>query len=360
MNAERDLVRARCTRTLSGHRPRSVRETLASIAASPFADLPPDLYGDGENIAALEAEVACLLGKEAAMFALKGVTAQQAALRTWSDRSGRRTVALHPRSHIAEDERDAFERLHPLHGVRVGPRHAPFLAADLERAAETIGTVVVELPLRRVGYRLPEWDELVAIAAWTRAHGARLHLDGARLWEAQPFYDRPLHEIAAVADSVYVSFYKGLGGLGGAVLAGPDAMIAEARVWHARHCGPLMTAFPFVVSARDGLAQRLPQMRDWWMRARDLARALQVVPGLAIVPGEPQTNAFQLLLPGSPERIDASHLRLARETGTWLFGRFAPTDLPDRAMAEVTIGEAASDLGNDEIVDLVARILVIV
>ena len=354
---ERDIVRAQCTRALSGHRVRSVRETLAAIAASPFAGLPQDRYGEGENIAALEAEVARLLGQEDAMFALKGVTAQQAALRTWSDRSGRRTVALHPRSHIAEDERDAFERLHPLHGIRVGSPHAPFDAADLERAGETIGIVTVELPLRRAGYRLPEWDALVAISVWAAAHGARLHIDGARLWEAQPYYDRPLHEIAALADSVYVSFYKGLGGLGGAVLAGPGAMIRQARVWHARHCGPPMTAFPFVVSARDGLAERLPSMRDWWMRARGLARALREIPGLGTIPAVPQTNAFQLLLPGSPEALDAAHLRLARETGTWLFARFAPTDQPDRAMTEVTIGEAASDLADAEVVALVGRLV---
>ena len=354
---ERDLVRARCTRTLSGHRPRSPRETLETIAASPYAALPPDRYGEGENIAALEADVARLLGHEAAMFALKGVTAQQAALRTWSDRSGRRTVALHPRCHIAEDERDAFERLHPLHGVRVGSPHKPFVVADLEQIGETIGTVTTELPLRRAGYLLPEWDQLVEIGAWAKGHGARLHLDGARLWEAQPYYDRPLHEIASLADSVYVSFYKGLGGLGGALLAGPRAMIAEARVWHARHCGPLMTAFPFVVSARDGLSERLPSMADWWSRAREVARALRAIPDLVTVPSIPQTNAFQLLLPGSADGLEAAHLRLARETGTWLFGRFAPTDHPGRSMTEVTIGEAASDFANEEIVALVARLV---
>ncbi len=354
---DRDAVRARCTRALTGHRPRSVRDTLAELAASPYAERPPDRYGEGENIAALERETALLLGKEDAVFIAKGVVAQQAALRTWSDRSGRRSIALHPRSHIAEDERNAFERLHPLRGIRVGSSFAPFTVRDLEAEHETLGVVVVELPLRRAGHLLPPWDELAAIATWTRDHGARLHLDGARLWEAQPFYARPLGEIAGLADSVYVSFYKGLGGLGGAVLAGPRDMIAEARVWHARHCGALMTAFPFVVSARDGLARRLPRMQEWWDRARGLAASLARVPGVAIVPEVPQTNAFHLLLPGSPEALDRAHLALAEQTGVWLFGRLARTGHPGFAIAEVSVGEATDDLADEEIVQLVRRLV---
>jgi threonine aldolase len=73
----------------------------------------------------------------------------------------------------------------------------------------------LELPQREIGGLLPEWDDLVAQAAWTRERGIALHLDGARLWEAAPFYERSYAEIAGLFDSVYVSFYKGLGALAG-------------------------------------------------------------------------------------------------------------------------------------------------
>ena len=46
-------------------------------------------------------------------------------------------------------------------------------------------------------------------------------MDGARLWECTPYYGRTLAEIAGLFDTVYVSFYKGLGGLAGSALAGP-------------------------------------------------------------------------------------------------------------------------------------------
>ncbi len=354
---EHDEVRLRCDRALSGHRRRTVRQSLAALADSPLADLPPDSYGEGEAIAGLEREVAGLLGKPAAVFVVKGVVAQQAALRTWSDRSGCRAVALHPKSHIDLDERSAYERLHRLAGVRLGADHRPFDAGDLDRVAERLGAVTVELPLRRAGYLLPEWDGLVAISQWCRDRRVALHFDGARLWEAQPCYARPLSEIAALADSVYVSCYKGLGGLGGALLAGPEDFIAEARVWHARHCGPLATAFPFVLGASDGLRRHLPRMADYFRRAQALSAALAAVPGVTPTPAPPQCNAFRLHLPGRADTLKAAHLALARESGVWLFGGFAETTLPGIATTEVSIGDAAEDLADDEVARLVGRLI---
>lgn len=354
---DRDEVRLGCKRALSGHRRRSVRERLAALADSPLAVLPPDLYGEGEAIAALEGEVAALLGKPAAAFMVKGVVAQQAALRSWTDRAGRRTVALHPKSHIDLDEHSAYERLHGLAGIRLGRDCAPFTAADLAAVAEGLGVAVVELPLRRAGFRLPEWDELVAISRWCRARSVPLHFDGARLWEAQPCYARPLDEIAALADSVYVSLYKGLDGLGGAVLAGTAEFIAEARVWQARHCGALVTAFPFVISAHDGLRRHLPRMGGYFERARSLAASLARVPGAAVAPAPPHCNAFQLYLPAGAAALETAHLALAQASGVWLFGRFADTALPGLAMAEVSIGDAADDVGDDEAVELVGRLV---
>ena len=355
--AEHDEVRRHCARALSGHRRQSVHQRLAALAESHLADLPEDFYGQGEAIGALEAEVAGLLGKPAAMFTVKGVVAQQAALRTWSDRSGRKTVALHRKSHIDLDESGGYERLHGLHGVRLGADHKPFTASDLSAAREPLGAVTVELPLRRAGYTLLAWDELAALSEWCRSRHVPLHFDGARLWEAQPYYARPLDEIAGLADSVYVSFYKGLGGLGGAILAGSESFVAEARLWNARQCGALMTAFPFVISAAEGLIRYRPQMAGYFERAKRLAAALRRLPGVAIAPAAPQCNAFQLYLPGTPEALTAAHLELARASGIWLFSHFAETALPRLSMSEISIGDASEALSDEEVVASVERLI---
>lgn len=289
-----EAIKAGCERFLSRHRPQeTAREWLEELAASPAAELPPDFYGEGEAIASLEREVAHLLGKEAGTFVIKGVIAQQCALRVHCDRAGVPAVALHPKSHVDFDEDGAYERLHGLRGVRLGSEDFPFTFRDLDTVRETLGAVVVELPLRRAGFKLLPWEELVAISEWCRKKGVPLHLDGARLWESQPFYGRPCSEIAALADSVYVSFYKGLGGLAGCVLAGEEAFVEEAKVWKTRHGGNIYTSFPYVISAKSGLERHLPNMAAYRDRARVLAEALSSLPGIRVAPDPPHTNAFR-------------------------------------------------------------------
>ena len=68
--------------------------------------------------------------------------------------------------------------------------------------------LVLELPERELGGACIEWDELCAIKALCAKRDIKLHLDGARLWEAQSYYRRSLQEICSLFDSVYVSFYK--------------------------------------------------------------------------------------------------------------------------------------------------------
>jgi hypothetical protein len=77
----------------------------------------------------------------------------------------------------------------------------------------SLGSVTVELPLRDADLQLPSWDELSTFSATARERGARVHLDGARLWESADHLGHTLAEIAALADSVYVSFYKILGAM---------------------------------------------------------------------------------------------------------------------------------------------------
>lgn len=330
-------VKRACTRFLSHHQPVGGAAWLAALAQA--ADLDVDFYGEGEALGAFEREMAALLGKPAAAFFPTGVMAQQAALRTAADAAGSRAVALHPRCHVAGEEEGAIERLHGL--VPLALTHEPRqpTAADFRALETRPGALLVELPLRRVAFALAPWDALAALTAEARTAGVWIHLDGARLWESAVFYGRPAAGIAALADSVYVSLYKGLGGVAGAVLAGPDAFVAEARLWRRRHGGLMRSVFPLVEAARRGLAVHLPRMAGYVDAAAGLAPALQAGAPVRTVPETPQVNAFQVIFPASASDMRAAHLAHAAATGEWLFDGFQPLDA-GRCQADVTIGDA--------------------
>ena len=279
-----------------------------------------DRYGAGDRIERLERRVAELLGKEAAVFMPSGTMAQPIALRIWSDRRGIRTVAFHPTCHLEFHEEKGYERLHGLHARLVGDPNRLITLDDLEGIREPVAALLLELPQREIGGLLPSWDDLVAQVGWARERDIAMHLDGARLWESQPYYGRPYAEIAGLFDSVYVSFYKGLGGIAGAALGGDAALIAEARVWQRRQGGNLVTLHPFVrVAAEVALDERLDRISVHADHARALAAALTEVEGVEVVPDPPQTPLFHVVLRGDRERLADAALQVAEERKVFLF-----------------------------------------
>jgi threonine aldolase len=335
-------LQASCSRRLSGHRPATAADALNTLAEHPAAAKEVDVYGGGGAAAELERRTAELLGKSAAMFFIKGMIAQMCELRAAADRARTPNVVVHPMSHIDFDEQDAAWRLHDLRPIRLG-KYAPFTLAQLQAVTEPIAAVVVELPLRRSGYLLPPLDELRAISAWARKAGVHLHFDGARLWEAAAGYGIGLDELAGLADSVYVSFYKGLGGLGGAAVAGDAAFLASLAVWKTRHGGNLYRVFPYAISALAGIDAHLPRMPAYVGRARALAETLASEPRLIVTPHLPDANAFHLLLPGSVEELTRRNRAFAEQRRIWMFNGFLESSVAGRSVGEVVIGDASDD-----------------
>src|SRR5947209_14773260 len=267
-----------CERFLDGERPEPPAEVLARLAQEAAGEARGDHYGEGEIVQNFEREIAELLGKEAAMVCPTGVMAQQIALRIWSERKHCGTVVFHPMCHLETHEHKAYQWLNGLHARLAGHPVRLRTLEDLQDVAEPVAALLLELPQRDIGGQLPAWEDLQAQTALARERGWALHMDGARLWQAGPFYDRPYSEIAALFDSVYVSFYKDLRALAGAVLAGSEDFIAEARVWRRRHGGELFQYYPLVLSARIGLRERLPRMPAYAERARHLPGILRPIP----------------------------------------------------------------------------------
>jgi len=337
-------LRDACDRSLTGHGEWRPETLLATIPR----DTAPDRYGSGGVVAELEAEVAGLLGLPAAVYLPSGVMAQQVALRVHADHRGRHTVVCHPDSHLLAHEEQALERLHGTVLRPAGQRARLLLRADLDAVAERPAALLVELPQRDLGGQLPPWDDVVEQAAWARQRDAAAHLDGARLWEAAAGYGRSPAEVAAPFDTVYVSFYKGIGALAGCCLAGPDDVVAEVREWRRRLGGTLFGLWPGAASALTCLRRRLPLMPAYLERAHEVADAVRDLPGVTVVPDPPQTPMLHLLLRTTPERFAAAARRLA-EDGLWTWAQASITTDPGAVRVELPVGDATLALGLGEI-----------
>ncbi len=315
-----------------------------------------DVYGVGGAVTRLEERIAGLLGKEAAVLMPTGSMASQVALRLHADARSCRTVAFHPRAHVEVHERKGYAVVHGLSGLLLGEHDRLVTTDDLLAVREPLAALLLELPQRDLGGLLPEWDDLVAQTTWARDHGIAAHLDGARLWEAQPFYGRPHAEIAALFDTVYVSLYKGLEGLAGALLAGPAEHVAQAREWRARLGGQLHNAWPLAATAEIGLDELLPRMPAFWQRAREIAAAFSTVPGVEVVPDPPQTPLFHVLVHAPKDALERAAARLVEDRGVEFFRYARTTTSPRWSRFELTVGENAMAFEVDEVRDLMAEL----
>ncbi len=329
------------------------------------AGIQPDNYGAGALVEDFEAEVAALFGMPAARFMPSGCMAQPIALRIWSDRADKPVTAFHATSHLELHEEFGYRELHGLAAHLIGDASRPTKAADIVAligpggaAHETgLASLLVELPAREIGGQLPSWDELTELSALCRAEGIRLHLDGARVWQVAPAYGRSLAEIAALFDSVYVSFYKDVGALPGAMLLGPADFIDEAAIWQRRQGGTLYTAMGNIISARMHLAPCLERMPLLVQRAQGVAALFTRHSKARVIPDPPQTNMFHLKLAGDAEQLLAARDAVARKTGIWLLGGLRQVEGENAASTELTIGPASLEIGDDELAAAIAMLV---
>ena len=344
-----------CEVAVSGQPPGSPADVLRDLAKAcdELGIDAWDVYGDKGAVERLEADLEERFDVEDAAYFPSGVMAQQVALRIHCDRTGSRRVAMPDLSHLLVHEEDGPRILHDLEVSFLTRGFEAPTAAHVETLPGRFGAVLVELPLRDAGCLLPTWEELTELSATCRDLGRALHVDGARIWEAQPWFGRTLAEIASLADSMYVSFYKGLGGLAGAALLGSADLVAEARVWRRRLGGTLYRTTPEAVSALVGLRDRLPLIPDTVSWARDFAAALPTP--ISVQPGVPQTNQFLLYATGDADEVNERTLAAIDEHRVGL-PAWSGTSQPHRIQTEVVVAPVALTLDPAAMAALVADI----
>lgn len=260
------------------------------------AQVGDDVFGEDETVRLLEERVADLLGKEAGLFVPSGTMANQIALAI-STRPGEE-VLCGASAHCMLLEGGAGNALAGLQFQPIGPLNGLFTAADVEQAihpdddahyAATTLVAVENTHNRGGGVVFPQ-AEVDAIAQVARRRRMRLHLDGARLLNAQVASGRSARELAAPFDTATLCLTKGLGAPVGSLVCGTRADIARAHRRRKMLGGGMRQAGILAAAGLYALEHHVDRLADDHHHARGFAEVLTSAPGVRLDLAAVQTN----------------------------------------------------------------------
>jgi threonine aldolase len=263
------------------------RPTAAMRKAMAEAEVGDDVFGDDPTIIALEARVAKLLGKEAALFVPSGTMGNFLGLASTANPGDE--VILERQCHIMNYEVSSAAALQGLQlnaldgdrGMMTAGQIEPYIKKE---NLHTPGTRVIamENTHNRCGGRVYPLDEMKRVRSLAEQHGISVHLDGARLCNAHVESGVPLSDYAACADTVSMCFSKGLGAPVGSALASRRDVIDKARRLRKRLGGGMRQAGILAAAALHALDHNVERLRDDHKNARRLASIVEEVPGLSL------------------------------------------------------------------------------
>jgi threonine aldolase len=339
-----------------GHKMKSMKEEMAIFNTLSDYQMP-DVYGKGEVIEAFQKTLSEEFNKQAAVFFPSGTMAQQIALRIWCDQKGLMRVAYHPLCHIEIHEQDGIKELHHIDTVLLGEKDRLFTMGDLKMMKD-VSAVLFELPQREIGGQLPSWNELVEMVAYCKEKGIRTHLDGARLYECLPYYQKTPSEIGELFDTIYISFYKGFGSVTGAMLIGDEEIIGEAKIWKRRLGGDLYHLYPYIVPAAELFAKRKGNMSKYYENAKEYALKLSRINGISIYPKIPVSNMFHVHFNDSAEQVMTQLIDVMKNEEVALFGGINMS-AEGFAITEVSMGDNYGSIDETIIDGAIERLRII-
>ena len=267
-------------------------EMRRAMMDAPVGD---DVYGEDPTVNLLEKRAAEIAGKEAALFVPTGTMGNTIAIKLLTEHG--QEVIADSRAHVLDYELSMVawfsgcvvraiqtdDGILSWEQVRrqirpVGPYSAPTGCVTLENTHNMHGGTIYP----QAGVR--------EICDGVHERGLKVHMDGARIFNAAAALHIPVREIAAPADTLMFCLSKGLGAPAGSILAGPAALVAKGRLYRKRLGGGMRQVGVLAAAGLVALDETPPKLADDHCNAKFLAEGLSRIPGIAIDPARVQTN----------------------------------------------------------------------
>lgn len=269
------------------------------------AELGDDVYGEDPTVNRLQELAAEKLGKEAALFVASGTMGNLSAVLAHCGRGDE--VILGNKAHTFLFEAGGISALGGVHSCQLPNQPDGTLALDDIREAirpddphdPITRLITLENTHNRCGGVVLSAEYTRQVGQLAAEHGLKLHIDGARLFNAAVSQGISARELVASADSVTFCLSKALCAPVGSVLVGSREFIAKALRIRKQLGGGMRQAGILAAAGIVALEQMVDRLAEDHTRARQLAHGLAAIPGLRLAPGSPYTNmVFAELDPG--------------------------------------------------------------
>jgi threonine aldolase len=271
------------------------KPTPAMRRAMAEAEVGDDVYGEDPTVNRLEQRAAEIAGKEAALFVPTGTMGNTIGIKVHTHHG--QEVICEQRCHILNYELAMLSWFsgcvaRPVAGENgilrwenirreirpLGPHWAPTGAISIENTGNMAGGTVYPL------------EAIHEICDGAHELGIKVHMDGARIFNASAASGLPVRDIVAKVDTVMFCLSKALGAPVGSMLAGPKDTIAQARLYRKRLGGGMRQAGVLAAAGLVALEENPAKLADDHRNARFLAQGLAAIPGIAIDPASVQSN----------------------------------------------------------------------
>lgn len=296
---------------------RPIPEMYEAMTKAPLGD---DVLGDEPTVAELERLTTEMTGMEAALFVPSGTMGNQIAIATHTKPGD--AIIVEEEAHVIYYEVGAPAIFANVLTWTLPSDRGVMDPATIEKRVtsanlHTPGTslLCIENTHNRAGGTIIPLDTLAEYRRISDKHDMKLHMDGARVFNAAVALGVPVKEITKHVDTVSVCLSKGLRSPVGSVLCGPKSFIEKAIIWRKRMGGGMRQSGVLAACGIVSLTSQVDRLADDHANAQRLAVEIGKLPGLTTDPAGTQTNIVLI----ETEKPAAEVAKAATDKGIWCF-----------------------------------------